>query len=193
MTTAVQYGPNRLNPSREIPPNTFYVTNVKIMKVALYSLGALSALGAVATLSGYLIVPISLPFHPAIALIALALFCVGLAMWIRDYKDPIVLKKTQDAAKPLNCSQIAGIHGIENMIRYKILPKSIDREDFCAFIEKLSVELLVLEEEDKRKLGDFKWLVEGAKLKLARNGIKSYEEAIDSHARTFEDWILTRK
>ena len=163
------------------------------MKVALYSLGALSALGGGAIFTGHVIVSISLPFPPAIPFIALALLSVGLACWIRDYKDPIVLKKTQDAAKPLNCSQIAGIHGLENMIRYKILPENIDREDFCIFIEKLSVERFVLGKEDKRKLGTFKLLIEGAKLMKERDGTKKYEEFIDSHARTFEHWILTRE
>jgi hypothetical protein len=183
--------PVTLDPSAAIPPNTFYLTNVKIVKVALYALAVLCTIGAVATLTEHLIIPMSLPCHPATALIALAILCVGLARRIKDYKDPIELHKIQVAAMSLKYSQVIQIHGVENMVLYKILPENIDGEDFCSCFQKLSTESLALREEDKAKLKEFKLFIYGTKSVQGSLG-EVYEQAIAGHVRRFKEWVLER-
>ncbi len=183
-------------PSRppEIPPDVFYFTNVKIVKVALYAFAALCSIGAVATLTGHLTIPITLPCHPAIPLISLAILCVGLARWIKDYKDPRELQKMQIEARDLSYLQLTQIHGVKNIILYKLLPKKEDKDEFCSFFKTLSVDSLSLKREDKDWLKDYKVMIDRISSSSRVQNLlgSSYEGAMNSHERRFKDWVLKR-
>jgi hypothetical protein len=154
-----------------LTPNTFYYTDVKIKRIALYVLATvcvisgaaligLSVTGVIPAAYGYLAVP----------LFCLAIASVCVAMQMLDYENPEELQSMKDQAPHLTYQDLVSKHGLEKIMQYKILPLDQLREKlftyirgtrFCSFYEEVPKLHEVLTFEEFNVLSDLRNRVKG--------------------------------
>lgn len=127
MNNTLSINSNNSNVSFEPKPlGLFEFTDVKVKKVALYTLSTLFFVGSALAVGA---------FAAPLAFIAIPLVGAGLGLlyWantFKDYDDPVAVYKMQQRALTEPFSQIFLEHGFDKIKKYQILPKNILQEKF---------------------------------------------------------------